>query len=155
MDQIQSIRPLLPIMPLPSLPIFPVQQRQSLGPVFSPILEDDCEPVINSSIISVNNTVVSPLLPVVIVTSSPYLALAIDLFIGVNNTGLVPFSVVLPSNPQIGKVYIVKDVSGTAALDPITITAVGHTIDGSASATINTNFGSVTFVFNGANWNII
>lgn len=155
MNQIQTLRPLSPILPLPSLPIFPMQQRQSMGPTFSPVIDDDCDPIISSSIISVNNTIVSPLLPVVVVTTTPYLALATDLFIGVNNTGLVPFSVVLPANPQTGKVYIVKDVSGTAAVDPITITAVGHTIDGAASATINTNFGSVTLVFNGTEWNII
>lgn len=140
-------------MPLPSLPIFPMQQRQSTGPVFSPVLEDDCDSFISSSI--VNNTIVSPLLPVVIVTTSPYQALSTDFFIGVNNTGLVPFSVVLPANPQTGKVYIIKDVSGTASTDPITVTAIGHTIDGAASATINTDYGSITLVFDGVEWSII
>lgn len=151
MDQIQSIRPLLPLMALPTMPIFPTQ-RQSLGPAFSPIIEDDCDPV---SIISVNNTIVSPILPVVIATTSPFLALSTDLFIGVNNISLVPFSVVLPANPQTGKVYIIKDVSGTAFTDPITITAVGHNIDGSASAIIDTNYGSITLVFDGVEWSIV
>lgn len=155
MDQHQTIQPLLPVMAMPSLPIFPMQQRQSMGPAFSPVLDDDCDPVISSSIISVNNTVVSPLLPVVIVTTSPYLALTTDLFIGVNNTGLVPFSVVLPANPQTGKVYIIKDVSGTASTNPITVTAVGHTIDGAAGATINTDYGSITLVFDGVEWSIV
>lgn len=142
-------------MAIPTLPIFPVQQRQTMSPTFSPIIEDDCDPVINSSIISVNNTIVSPLLPVVIATTSPFLALTSDLFIGVNNTGLVPFSVVLPANPQIGKLYIIKDLSGTAATDNITVTAVGQTIDGSASAIINTDYGSITLVFDGVEWSIV
>lgn len=155
MDQLQSIQPLLPIMPVtPSLISFPIQQRQSFSPMVTPIL-DDFDSVISSSIVSVNSNNSSLLVPVVIVTNSPYLGLSTDFFIGVNNVSAVPFSVVLPANPQTGKIYIVKDVLGTAQAENITITAVGHTIDGSSSAIINTNFGSITLVFDGAEWSLV
>lgn len=155
MEQMQSIQPLLPIMPvMPSFAQFPIQQRQSFSPIVSPIVDDGFDSVVSSSVISVN-TNGSLLVPVVIVTTSPYLALSSDFFIGVNNVGAVPFSVVLPANPQTGKIYIVKDVLGTAAAENITVTAVGHTIDGSASAIINTNFGSITLLFDGAEWSLV
>jgi len=154
MDQIQSIQPLAPLLPIPTMPIFPAQrQQQGFSPV-APFCDDSDS--FSSSIISVNNTTVNPgVLPVIVVTTSPYLATPTDVVIGVNNTGLVPFSVVLPANPVTGKFYVVKDISGTAATFNITVTAVGHTIDGAASAVINTNFGSLTFLFNGTNWSII
>lgn len=89
------------------------------------------------------------LVPVVVVTTTPYTALLTDYFIGVN----VPTasSVVLPVSPQ-GTVFVVKDLSGFAAINPITITA-STTIDGSASDIINSPFGSLTLVFNGTEWN--
>jgi hypothetical protein len=61
--------------------------------------------------------------------------------------------VVLPASVT-GKVFIVKDAAGVAAINPITVTATGANIDGAASAIINTNYGSLTFIFNGTEWNI-
>lgn len=156
MDQIQSIQPLVTFLPIP--PVFPVfqTQRQQQGFIpATPIFDDDCESVVNSSIINVTNNTFPGSLPVIIVTTSPFLASSSDVFVGVNNINAAPFSVVLPANPVTGKFYIIKDISGTAATFPITVTAVGHTIDGAASATIDTNFGSITLVFNGVNWSIV
>jgi hypothetical protein len=51
-------------------------------------------------------------------------------------------------------VFIVKDAAGVASIDSITVTAIGFSIDGAASAVINTNYGSLTFIFNGIEWNI-
>lgn len=154
-DQYQTIQP-LPLLPLfPAAPFQSQQQRPGFAPVGTAPCFDDNDSF-SSSIISVNNTTINPgILPVIVVTTSPYLATPTDVVIGVNNTGLVPFSVVLPANPVTGKFYVVKDVSGTAAAFNITVTAVGHTIDGAASAIINTNFGSITLLFNGVNWSII
>lgn len=51
-----------------------------------------------------------------------------------------------------GFVVIVKDESGGAAANNITITTQGsETIDGSATATINTNYGEVRLYSNGTN----
>ena len=159
MDQIQSIQPLVTFLPIPPASlVFPMQrqqqQQQGFGPAL-PIIDDGLDSVVSSSIVNISNNTFPGVLPVIIVTTSPFLASAADVFIGVNNTGAAPFSVVLPANPVTGKFYIIKDVSGTAAAFPITVTAVGHTIDGAASATINTNFGSITLVFNGVNWSVV
>lgn len=158
MYQIQTIQPLVSFFPLPpSLPIFPMQrqqQRQEFIPA-TPCFNDDIDSIVNSSIINVTNNTIISTLPVVITATSPFLATPSDAFIGVNNTGLVPFSVALPANPVTGKFYIIKDVTGTAAIDNITVTAVGHTIDGAASAVINTSFGSITLLFDGVEWSII
>jgi hypothetical protein len=91
------------------------------------------------------------LVPVTIVNTTPYLADLTDYYLPV--TLNVPGSVVLPVSPT-GTVFIVKDISGTANANPITITA-STTIDGAASATINTPYGSLTFIFNGVEWNIV
>jgi hypothetical protein len=72
-----------------------------------------------------------------------------------------PFSVELPATPPTGAgggitistQITVKDISGTAASYPITITTSdGSLIDGGASAVISTNYGSVNLFFDGTNW---
>jgi len=51
---------------------------------------------------------------------------------------------------------MVKDCFGAAATNPITIQGTGgQLVDGAATATINTNYGSLQFVFNGAGWSIV
>jgi hypothetical protein len=89
--------------------------------------------------------------PVTIVTTTPYPVLLTDYAVEVNVAG--PSSVVLPVAP-VGTVFIVKDISGLASTNPITVTA-STTIDGAASALINTDYGSLTFIFNGTEWNIV
>lgn len=80
-----------------------------------------------------------------------YSALTTDYFIGVI-TG-APYTITLPL-PLDGTMYIVKDVLGDAFNNPITIVDTGF-IDGALSATINTNFGSLTFIFNNGAWSIV
>jgi hypothetical protein len=81
---------------------------------------------------------------------APYVALPTDYFIG-QNVG-APSSVSLPLAP-VGTIYIVKDVSGNASVNPISISDV-TTIDGAGFALINTDYGSLNFIFNGTEWNI-
>lgn len=50
---------------------------------------------------------------------------------------------------QFGKAYIIKDVSGSASTDNITVTAAGALINGSSTYTINSDFGSAQFVYFG------
>lgn len=91
------------------------------------------------------------LVPLTNVTTTPYLVPLTDYTIAVNVAA--PSSLVLPVAPT-GTVFIVKDSSGNASINPITISA-SSTIDGSADATINTDYGSLTFIFNGTEWNIV
>lgn len=92
----------------------------------------------------------SLILPTITVESN-YLATDDDYFIGVITSA--PFVITLPLAVE-GKIYIVKDVLGTAATNPITITNTAL-IDGAINATINVNYGSLTFVFSGGVWNIV
>jgi hypothetical protein len=80
-----------------------------------------------------------------------YTALPTDYFIGVI-TG-APYTITLPAGPD-GTTFIVKDVLGDASTNPITIVDAGL-IDGAASAIINTDFGSLTFIYNNGGWSIV
>ena len=93
------------------------------------------------------------LVPVTIVTTTPFNIALTDYFLGVDVASAA--SIVLPASP-LGTVFIIKDIDGDALTNPITITATGGVlIDGSANATINAPYGALQFVFNGTEWNIV
>lgn len=86
------------------------------------------------------------------VATPTYTALSTDYFLCVLTNGLV--TITLPLG-ILGTVYIVKDCFGDAVTNPITIHGTaGQLIDGSI-AIINTNFGSLQFIFNGTTWSIV
>lgn len=69
--------------------------------------------------------------------------------------GPVAAAVTLPAGVT-GRVFNIKDGLGLATpATPITITPTAGTIDGSATAVINAPFGSLDFVYNGTQWNIL
>jgi hypothetical protein len=76
-----------------------------------------------------------------------------DEVISVQVPGPVAVAVNLPAGVA-GKVFTIKDGLGLAApATPMTITPTGaDTIDGAATATINTPFGSLTLVYDGGQW---
>lgn len=80
-----------------------------------------------------------------------YTALDTDYFIGVITSS--PLTITLPAAVD-GTVYVIKDVLGNAASNPITVTGA-NLIDAVVSAIINTNFGSLTVIRNFNTWNII
>ena len=83
-----------------------------------------------------------------IVTTLPYTASLNDYVIAVSASAGA--GVQLPSS-DFGKSFIVKDVSGSAQSNNITITAAGgELINGSANVQINSSYGSLTFVYFGA-----
>lgn len=52
--------------------------------------------------------------------------------------------------------YYIKDFSGRALTNPITVTSAGgKTIDGFSFALINTPYGHIQVVYDGTNWKII
>ena len=92
------------------------------------------------------------LVPVTIVTTTPFTVTLADYFIGVDVAA--PASVVLPASPT-GTIFIIKDIDGDAATNPITITDTGGAlIDGAASAVIDAPYGALQLVFNGTQWNL-
>lgn len=79
-----------------------------------------------------------------------------DDVISVQVPGPVAVAVNLPAG-VLGKTFTVKDGLGLAApATPITITPTApDTIDGAATATINAPYGSLTLVYDGAQWILI
>lgn len=92
------------------------------------------------------------------VNAATYDLLVTDYILNVTytTTGAVT-SLTLPSAQVVsGRVIIVKDAGGNAGTNNITIDTGGlETIDGVATATISTNYASVTLYSDGSNWFII
>ena len=100
--------------------------------------------------ITVNITLVSP-------NSSlfQYTVLPTDYILSIN-TLIFPCTILLPNASLSikGQIYIIKDVSGNAYYNNITITTVGGTqfIDGSLSIVINTQYGIKAYYTDGYQW---
>lgn len=90
--------------------------------------------------------------PVYIATGN-YAPNGADNFIIVNRATGAATTITLPSSPVVGKTYIIKDGKGDAATNNITVNGNGKNIDGAASFVININYGSLSLVYNGTQWN--
>lgn len=90
--------------------------------------------------------------PVTIVAAS-YTALPTDQFIEYSATAAA-YTVTLPTGATLnsGKSYTIKDASGGAGTNNITVAPATGTIDGAASVVISSNYGDVQVYTDGANW---
>lgn len=81
------------------------------------------------------------------VTTSPYVVLTTDDYLSVNTASAI--TVQLPNAPGTGRVFYIKDRTGNAASNNITVTTVGGvvTIDGSTSYVMNTAFEAISVIF--------
>lgn len=88
------------------------------------------------------------------VAGGSYTTLATDYLIAYTTTLAGSNTVtLLPAAGVGGRVFLIKDEGGTAATHNITIQGQGGAlIDGAASKTISTNYGSVKVYTNGTNW---
>lgn len=77
-----------------------------------------------------------------------------DYLVIVNKTAGAASAVALPAGVS-GQVFVVKDGKGDAAANNITITPAAGTIDGAATNVISTNYGKVSLLYNGTQWNVI
>lgn len=82
-------------------------------------------------------------------------------YLGITDTS-VARTVTLPDTtssapPQIDQVFIIKDESGGATTNNITVTTASGTtlIDGATTYVINTNYGFIEVLYNGTNYHII
>lgn len=89
-------------------------------------------------------------------TAISYAVLSTDSIVGVTNNSAAR-TITMPNSGLVsGQIFTIKDAAGTAAsANNITISGNGSTIDGSATYLINTNYGSVSMVFDGTNFLII
>lgn len=87
------------------------------------------------------------------VTTTPYVVQTLDELIGVTTSAL-SITIKLPNAPAIGRVYIIKDGSGFAAVRNITVTTVGGTviIDAATTFIMNSGFEASQFLFNGTKY---
>jgi hypothetical protein len=90
-------------------------------------------------------------LPVTLVDTAAYPATNDDYFIGVIFNGAT--TVTLPAG-TLGKIFIIKDSTGDALTNPITVVATASTIDGAATYIIDSPWGSIGLIYNGIEWNV-
>jgi len=68
----------------------------------------------------------------------------------------IPITVTLPATPTVGRQLIIKDISGNARTNFITVVPTGGKIDGSTSFVLQVNMASLTIVVgNDLNWYIL
>lgn len=87
--------------------------------------------------------------------SFPYNVGNFEIFISVNTSGGA-HTINVPNAPNTGQMYIIKDRTGNAASNNITITTPGGTVtfDGATSLTISTNHGVQRILFSGSNYEV-
>jgi hypothetical protein len=83
--------------------------------------------------------------------STTYTATTNSCYIGVVGGGII----YLPINPLFGQKIIVNNYNGDALANNIIIYGNGNNIIDSNDAIIDTNYGSITMIYNGINWSII
>lgn len=64
-------------------------------------------------------------------------------------------TVTLPLSPSAGDTYKVKDKSGAANTNNITVSGNGKNIDGAASFVMNRNYQSAELIYDGSSWSIL
>jgi hypothetical protein len=100
------------------------------------------------------NTLSGRVVPITNPASYPYTTLITDDTIIVN-TSSTSNTITPLASPVTGTKYVIKDGTGLAGTNNITITPSGKNIDGSSSYVIANNYGSLTIVFNGTQWSVI
>jgi hypothetical protein len=86
-----------------------------------------------------------------IVNTATYNVQESDYIIFVDTSALSP-TIYLPPTPQIGDVYILKDISGNANINNITLDGNGNTIEGLPSHIISIGKASATVFFTAFAW---
>ena len=89
------------------------------------------------------------------VTTTPYVVLTTDDYLSVD-TSTLAITIQLPNAPATGRSFIIKDRTGTAATNNITVTTVGGAvnIDGATSFVMNTAFEAIEVIFNGTSYEV-
>ena len=71
-------------------------------------------------------------------------------YVGVSASTAMSFY--LPASPKSFQRIMISDIKGNAFSTNITINGNGKNINGSSTALINTNYGSIMLIYNGFNW---
>ena len=83
-------------------------------------------------------------------STSTYFMTTNDFFVGAKSGD----TIILPSSPQCGMVVVVADVSDQAGSGG-SVSVIGALANGQSQSLINTDSGSLTYIYNGCRWNVI
>ena len=87
------------------------------------------------------------------VAASPYNVVATDYYLSVNCSGGAITINLNNVAPGTNRLLIVKDRTGNAAVNNITLSSTGN-IDLAATFVMNSNYQAVQLLFNGTNWEV-
>jgi len=89
------------------------------------------------------------------VTTSPYVVVTDDVYLSVDSSG-GPITILFPDTAFSGEPYIVKDRTGNAAVNNITVTTISGivTIDGVNDFIMDSAYQSISLVGNGSTYEI-
>lgn len=89
------------------------------------------------------------------VNTTPYVVLGTDQFISVDCSG-APITIQLPNAPATGRIFTIKDRTGNANINNITVTTVGGAvnIDGAVTYLMNTQYAAISVIFSGTAYEI-
>ena len=89
------------------------------------------------------------------VSTSPYVVQNSDQYLGVNSSSGA-ITIELPNDPETGRVYQIKDSTGSAATHNITVTTVGGTddIDGATTFVMDTAYQAISVIWNASSYEI-
>lgn len=109
-------------------------------------------PGVNSIVISGSGTIVYGYTNV---NTSPYVVLVDDDYISVDSSGGA-ITIQLPNAATLGKTFIIKDRTGSAGTNNITVTTVGGAvnIDGATTFVMNTNYQAISIIGNSTTYEI-
>lgn len=94
--------------------------------------------------------------PIAVTSSTPYVVTDSDYSIFMNSSGGAR-TVQLPDAPNTGRTFVIKDSNGSANTNNITITTVGGAvnIDGATTFVMNSQYESVSVIFNGSSYMVV
>lgn len=95
------------------------------------------------------------LLATVIVTTGTSLTVTAGTVAILNLGTPAAFTFLLPASPSANQMVVITDGAGNASQYRILIDGNGKNINGQASAILSSNYGTITLIFNGTQWNII
>ncbi len=89
------------------------------------------------------------------VDTTPWVVAANQDFLSAKSS-IGAISIQLPNTTGTGRVFVVKDRTGNAAANNITVTTPGGVvlIDGSTTYVFNSNYGAAEFIFNGTSYEV-
>ena len=90
--------------------------------------------------------------PVTLIDADTYNPALTEYYLGIIYNGSV--TITLPVG-TLGKVFVIKDAVGDCNANPITITTTGETIDSETTYVLNTDWGAISIIYNGIEWNVV